>query len=253
MALDPPGIGGAVLRAPAGPVRDAWLSRLTALLGERPLLRMPAGIGDARLLGGLDLTATLASGRPVGERGLLAQADDGVVLAAMAERISPATAARIALAMDCGEIAVARDGLADICPSRFGLVALDEGISADERPPEALCDRLALRLDLGTLSHRDIEAPVFTPGDIAEACARLPDVAIDDAAIEALCMAALALGIGSARASLHGGQGGADDRGAHGTRRRRPGGRRARGRAGAGAPGDADAGDRGGGGSSAAA
>lgn len=203
VALDPAGIGGVTLRAPAGPLRDAWLIRLTTLLGDRLPLRMPAGIGDARLLGGLDLTATLASGRPVAERGLLAQADGGVVLMAMAERVSPATAARIALAMDSGEVAVSRDGLGDVAPSRFGLVAFDEGILADEHPPEVLTERLAIRLDLGALSHRDIEPAIFILEDIAEAQQRLPDVAIDNAAIEALCAAALALGIGSARAAVH--------------------------------------------------
>jgi magnesium chelatase subunit D len=202
VALDPAGIGGVTFRAPAGPLRDAWLNRLTTLVGDRPLLRMPAGIGDARLLGGLDLTATLASGRPVADRGLLAQADGGVVLAAMAERISPATAARIALVMDTGEVAIARDGLAHTTPSRFGLVAFDEGIAPDERPPEALTERLALRLDLGGLSHRDIEPAIFMLDDIAETEQRLPDVTIEDAAIEALCAAALALGIGSARPAL---------------------------------------------------
>jgi len=202
VALDPAGIGGVTLRAPAGPLRDTWLDRLTMLLGDRTVLRMPAGIGDARLLGGLDLTATLASGKPVAERGLLAQADGGVVLAAMAERISPATAARIALVLDSGEVAVARDGLADSAPSRFGLVAFDEGIAPDERPPETLTERLALRLDFGELSHRDVEPAIFAVDDIAEAGQRLPDMTIDDAAIEALCAAALALGIGSARATL---------------------------------------------------
>jgi hypothetical protein len=33
---------------------------------------MPLHIGDERLLGGLDLTATLQAGRPVAQRGLLA-------------------------------------------------------------------------------------------------------------------------------------------------------------------------------------
>jgi magnesium chelatase subunit D len=202
VALDPVGIGGVILRAPAGPLRDAWFIRLTTLLGDR-LVRMPAGIGDARLLGGLDLTATLASGKPVAERGLLAQADGGVVLAAMAERMSAATAARIGLIMDSGEVSVSRDGLTDAAPSRFGVVAFDEGITPEERPPEALAERLALLLDLGELSHRDIEPAIFMNEDIADARRRLPDVTIEEAAIEALCAAALALGIGSARAALH--------------------------------------------------
>ena len=39
-----------------------------------------------RLLGGLDLAATLHAGRPVAERGMLAEANGGIVLLAMAER-----------------------------------------------------------------------------------------------------------------------------------------------------------------------
>lgn len=202
LALDPAGLGGVSLRAPAGPVRDVWLARMTGLLGDRPLLRMPAGIGDSRLLGGLDLAATLAAGRPVAERGLLAQAHGGVVLAAMAERISPGTAARIASAMDAGEVPVARDGLAQTSPSRFGLVAFDEGIALDERPAASLSDRLALRLDLGGLSHREVEPAAFARSDVDAARSLMSRVTIDDAAIAALCAAGLALGIESARACL---------------------------------------------------
>ncbi len=196
------GIGGLTLRAPAGPVRDAWLAHLTTLLGERPLRRMPAGIADARLLGGLDLTATLAAGRPVAERGLLAQADGGLVLVAMAERLSPATAAKLAAVLDSGEIAVEREGVALVEASRFGVVAFDEGIAPDERPPPALSERLALMLDLSDMSHREVEPPAYAPGDIAAARRRLDGVAIDDGAIAALCAACLTLGIGSARVAV---------------------------------------------------
>jgi magnesium chelatase subunit D len=203
LALDPAGIGGLTLRAPAGPVRDAWLARLTVLLGDRRLLRMPATIGDARLLGGLDLTATLAAGRPVAERGLLAEADGGIVLVAMAERLPPATAARLALVQDAGEVATERDGIATSAPSRFGVVAFDEGIEPGERPPAALTDRLALMLELTALSHREIEPAIFTAAEIAEARERLARVELSDETIAALCGACVALGIGSARAALH--------------------------------------------------
>lgn len=202
LALDAAAIGGLTLRAPAGPVRDAWLARLTTLLGDTPLRRMPSTIGDARLLGGLDLAATLSSGRPVAERGLLADADGGVVLVAMAERLSPATAARLAMVQDAGEVRIERDGVALTLPGRFGIVAFDEGIAPEERPPVALTDRLALMLDLSDLSHREIEPAGFTTAEIETARGRLASATIDDQAIEALCAACLALGIGSARAAL---------------------------------------------------
>ena len=78
LLVDPAGLGGVLLRAPAGPVRDAWLSLLQALApAGMPLPRLPASASEDRLLGGLDLSATLAAGRPVAQAGLLHQADGG--------------------------------------------------------------------------------------------------------------------------------------------------------------------------------
>ena len=74
LAVDPVGLGGAVLRSPAGAVRDHWLGLLRGLLPEgAPLRRVPLHIHDERLLGGLDLAATLQAGRPVAQRGLFLQ------------------------------------------------------------------------------------------------------------------------------------------------------------------------------------
>jgi magnesium chelatase subunit D len=201
LALDGASIGGVSLRAPAGPVREAWLARLSTLRGGAPCARMPAGIGDARLLGGLDLTASLAMGRPVAERGLLAEADGGVLIVAMAERVEAATAAKLCAVVDAGAVTVERDGIALTVPTRFAIVALDEGIAVDERPAAALTDRLALRLDLTALSHREVEPPVFDAESIAAARARVA-ATIDDQTIACLCTAALALGIGSTRTAL---------------------------------------------------
>ena len=90
-AVDPVGTG-LLLRARAGPVRERFLAMLRAALPSgQPLKRLPLHIADSRLLGGLDLNATLRAGRPVAERGLLAEADGGVVVLAMAERLSAAT------------------------------------------------------------------------------------------------------------------------------------------------------------------
>ena len=86
-AIDPVGLGGVILRAPAGPARDGWLALLRGLLPQgTPWRRVPLRIDDTALLGGLDLGATLQAGRPVARQGVLAQADGGVVLLAMAER-----------------------------------------------------------------------------------------------------------------------------------------------------------------------
>ncbi|MFN7387982.1 hypothetical protein, partial [Brevundimonas sp.] len=87
LAVDP-GLGGAAIRAGPGPVRDAWLTGLRGLLApDRPWKRLPPGIGDDRLLGGLDLAAALGSGTRVLQKGVLVEADGGVLVAPMAERL----------------------------------------------------------------------------------------------------------------------------------------------------------------------
>ena len=202
-AVDPAGVVGVSLRAHAGPVRDRWLAMLRAWLPEAvPLRRLPLHITDGRLLGGLDLAATLRVGKPVAERGILVDADGGVLVIAMAERLESSTAARLGATLDSGEVVLERDGIALRTPTRLGVVALDEGIAEDERPPAALLDRLSFHLDLAPISIKDAEPPLFGPEEVAAARALMPSVRIGDKFLEALCGASLALGIDSIRAPL---------------------------------------------------
>lgn len=201
VAVDPAGLGGVCVRAPAGPVRDTWLELLREFLPPgTPLRRVPLHAGDERLLGGLDLAATLSAGRPVAERGLIAEADGGLLLLPMAERIAAAAAARITATLDAGEVLVERDGLALRIPARVGVVALDEGAEADERPPPALVERLGFAVDLGPVSTRDVAEEGPPPEAVHAARGRLPDVVSPAGVLEALCAAAHALGIASLRA-----------------------------------------------------
>jgi magnesium chelatase subunit D len=201
-AVDPAGLGGVALRAPASELRDAWLALLKASLPpDTPLLRVPHHASDAALLGGLDLSATLASGRPVAQRGLLARADGGLLLLAMAERCSPNVAAHLSAGLDTHAVQLQRDGLSHQAPARFGLVALDEGQADDERLPATLLDRLAFWLPLETCDTTD-SAPHFSASDIATARSALSAVVVPDALVQALCAASMAWGVTSLRAPL---------------------------------------------------
>lgn len=203
-AVDPSGLGGVCVRSAPGPVRDAWLAQTRALLpAETPFRRTPAGIDDDRLLGGLDLAASLSLGRAVVEQGVLAACNGGVAVLSMAERMESSTAARLASVLDTGEVAIERDGLTARVPTRLGLIALDEGIEPGERPPEALLDRMAFRLDLSAIGHREATGGAWTEATIAEARGRLGAVApATESVIEALCATADALGLLSARPVL---------------------------------------------------
>lgn len=202
-AIDPLGLGGIAVRSPPGIERDQFLASLRSLLPQQtPMQRVPAHVSDERLLGGLDLAATLKSGQPVAARGLLAEADGGVIVLSMAERMQPTTAAFIASALDCREVVVERDGFAMRSPARLGVVALDEGLADDEQPSAALLDRLAFRIDAAALRSAAGNGINHSAHDIAAARERLPSVVVGTALIESLCSAAGALGIDSLRALI---------------------------------------------------
>ncbi|KAB7644866.1 magnesium chelatase subunit D [Polymorphobacter fuscus] len=188
LAGNPAGVGGVLLRARPGPVRDLWGAALGQVAHVR---RLPASADGEALDGGLDLTATLAAGRPVTRRGLLAELGDGpgvgVLLVPMAERLAPALAARLASALD------------DDGPL---LVLFDESLDdGEDRVSPALADRLAIHLDLSRvrlpmaalLSGAAIPSPAPAPvGD---------PTPVDDA-VTALATAAVQLGIASIRAPI---------------------------------------------------
>ncbi len=199
LAVDPTGLGGAVVRGGPGPARDAWIERLRALLPDGVAVgRLPAGVSDDRLLGGLDLASSLAAGRPVVERGLLAAHDGGVVIAPMAERMDEGVAARIAAVLDAGEVVLERDGLAARLPARLALVLLDEGREPEERAATVLRERLAFAVSADT-------PPTALPFDresIARARRVLDAATAPDAVVEALCAAAASVGLASLRAPV---------------------------------------------------
>ena len=211
-AVDPVGCGGVAIRSLATPARDAWLQLLHDLLPEdTPVRRVPLHINDERLLGGLDLAATLQAGRPIAQKGVLTLADGGVVLMAMAERMSPATAARLAAVIDSGEVALEREGLASRHPTRFGVVALDEGLADDERMAAALLDRLGFMIDLhpvlpdpaAAAESEGMELPFRTTrADIVRARSLLPRIEAELDVVQALVAAALQLGVYSIRAPM---------------------------------------------------
>jgi magnesium chelatase subunit D len=199
-AIDPAGLGGLLVRGRAGPARDALIVALREMTAGAPVRRLPVSISDDRLLGGLDLAATLALGKPVALRGVLADCDGGLLIAPMAERISAGLASKLAAVMDRGEVATERDGMSLNAPASFGLIALDEGVE-DERVSMALSERLAFHLDCDKQSEDSGE--IASVDEIANARALLCDVEIPDSIIVDLVEAADAFGIDSLRAIQH--------------------------------------------------
>ena len=203
-AIDPFGLGGVCLTSRAGPQREAWLTFLRARLPpDMPERRLPNAIADDRLLGGLDLSATLSSGKPIVQRGLLADVDGGLLIIPMAERLDQGTAAKLCATLDQGEVRLERDGLTACHPTRFGTILLDERTEDEEPPPTGLCDRLAFLVALDPTQQGD--PTMFEAADrdaILLAREILPGVEIAPEYLDAICGTTLAYGVASARAAL---------------------------------------------------
>ena len=164
-------------------------------------------------MGGLDLAATLQSGRPVLQAGLLSELDGGLLLCPMAERLPRRVVAFLCQALDRQQMRVERDGLGLDVQTRLAVVALDEAVpdSDDHGIEPALSERLAFVLDLHRQDWRSCGlSPLSAPsesvweeddlGDIAHARSRLDHVSVSDAVVTALVQAAQALGVESVRA-----------------------------------------------------
>lgn len=171
------------MRARAGPVRECVTAGLAAL--PLPQRRLHPTIADDVLFGGLDLTATLASGQPVMTAGLLAT--PSALILTMAERCPPGLAARLAHALDSGH---------------HSLIALDEAAEPDEGLPSALTDRLGLFLDLTDMPLSQTGPLALNATALAAARARHATVGLSPDALDALTRAAAELGIASLRAPL---------------------------------------------------
>ena len=129
--------GGIGLRGD-GPVRDAMVAFAKDAIGQfGPVAKIPSNVDTERLLGGLDLSATLAKGQSVLREGLLAGAAGGVVILPMAERVTANVAAHVAQAMDGGDVAV--------------ILLDDDAQEPDEAPSAVLTERMAFHCDLTAL------------------------------------------------------------------------------------------------------
>ncbi len=200
VAVSPLGCGGLLVRAWPGPVRDLLCEWVRTVM--TPVLRLPLHITEDRLLGGLSLASTLETGRVVVERGVLSQADGGVVVVPMSERLDSTIAAHLCAALDQHQLALERDGLTQVMPCRIAVLALDEGLD-DEATSPALADRLGVHLDLRELAPRHLP-PAVQPeaANVQLGRARLKATQVSDEVVVALCETAAQLGVASLRAPV---------------------------------------------------
>lgn len=179
LAIDPAGLGGLWLRAPAGDATDAVVDALRAALpAAAPIRIVPASADDERLFGGLDIVASLAAGRTVYRNGLFDEASGGLLIVRGAERMTPAVAGRLSAAVDASGAPPA-------------LLLIDHGVG-DEVPPASLRERVAFHVTCADATIAATLSPALRPAGEVE-----PP---DQSTLAAIAATAAALGVGSMRA-----------------------------------------------------
>ncbi len=208
ITLAPHVFGGVVVHARSGPVRERWLQTLEQLARHHglttPIRKIPSSISDENLLGGLDIEATIISGKSIFRPGLLSHCDQSLVILPMAERLEAGTVARIATALDHGAIQIERDGHGERIACAMGVIALDESIEEDESVNPKLIERCAFYIDLDSIAWHDLpDAKLdqeFLDFDQAGIQKRVEQITLRDEQYMALVRIAAQLGIASLRA-----------------------------------------------------
>jgi magnesium chelatase subunit I len=188
-----------------------------------PVVDLPLGATEDRVVGALDLERALARGEKAFEPGLLARAHRGFLYIDEANLLEDHLVDLLLDVAASGENVVEREGLSIRHPARFVLVGtgnpeegelrpqlLDRfGMSVDVRTPDNLADRIAV------VKRRDAferDGAAFAAAwakeegrlrkKITAARQRLPSVAVPDAALERAATLCMTLGTDGLRGEL---------------------------------------------------
>ncbi|MFC1463858.1 MAG: magnesium chelatase ATPase subunit D [Candidatus Brachytrichaceae bacterium NZ_4S206] len=220
-----PALAGVAIAATVGSGKSTLARAFAALLPEdAPFVELPVNVTEDRLLGGLDLEATLATGARVIERGLLARAHGGVLYVDGLNLLDHSAIAHLMEAMTNGIVRVEREGLSAAHPARFVLVGTYD--PSDGETQRSLLDRIGLIVPFAPQTDLHLRAEVVRRNRaarplashrrddaaddetqmlramIGDARARLPRVRIQDEQAQALIQTALSLGVEGNRADV---------------------------------------------------
>ena len=199
-AIAPLEFQGVHLRSRPGPAQEVWFDYLRSIISpDTSFRRLPASVSGERLLGGMDLAATLSLGKLVHRDGILVECDGDVVITPMADRMDLNTVCILASAFDMKQVRIERESTPATLPARFALVAIDEHDENDNKIHPILYDRLSICLDLEGFSLNDLSIEGFSVEQIETARALYPSVKIKEASQEVIVGLGLQMGVISLR------------------------------------------------------
>lgn len=117
-----PRIGGVLIRGEKGTAKSTVVRALARALPTGRMRTLALSATEDRLVGGLDLEATLTTGSPVFQPGLLSDADGGIVYVDEVNLLDDHLANLVLDAAASGVVTTEREGFSVSMPSRFALV-----------------------------------------------------------------------------------------------------------------------------------
>ena len=141
VAIDP-GIGGVLIQGAKGTAKSTMVRSLAALLPSGRLRTLALGATEDRLVGGLDLEATLTGGSPRFLPGLLAEADGGILYVDEVNLLAGHLTDLVLDAAASGVVLTEREGFSRTQRARFALVGTMNPEEGALRPQ--LLDRFGL-------------------------------------------------------------------------------------------------------------
>jgi magnesium chelatase subunit I len=196
---------------------------LKPLQAPVPVVDLPLGATEDRVVGALDLERALTRGEKAFEPGLLARAHRGFLYIDEANLLEDHLVDLLLDVAASGENVVEREGLSIRHPARFVLVGtgnpeegelrpqlLDRfGLSVEVRTPDRIADRIevvkrrdAFERDSAAFTAAWAKQEARLRKQITAARARLPSVAVSDAALARAATLCVALGTDGLRGEL---------------------------------------------------
>ena len=147
-----PRIGGVVIRGEKGTAKTTTVRAFAALLGDAPLVNLPIGATEDRVVGALDLETILTQGKATYRSGLLAEANNGVLYVDEVNLLADHIVDALLDAAATGTVTIERDGISHSAPANFVLVGTMNPEEGELRPQ--LLDRFGLSVDVA--ASRDV-------------------------------------------------------------------------------------------------